>query len=132
MKKLYYFFVYAGEVLFIWSIIFILSISFQSIVIKGKVEYGERCNQSFNDEFIRLYDYNGITFNRGILKCNTYYLDYNSELNEEENVIFLVSVSKLFKDNNINSDIHVTITNKDFQIMATIVDYQVSYIKSII
>ena len=101
MKKLYYFFVYAGEVLFVWSIIFVLSISFQSVVIKGKVEYGERCNQSFNDEFIRLYDYKGITFNHGILKCNTYYLDYNSELNEEENVVFLVSVSIAIKNSSL-------------------------------
>ena len=132
MKKLYYFFVYAGEVLFIWSVIFILSISFQSLVIKGKVEYGKRCYQNFNDEFVRLYEYKDITLERGTLKCNTYYLEYNSELTEEENVIFLVSLSKLFKDNNIDSDIHVTIINNNFQIMSTIVNYQVSYTKSII
>ena len=132
MRKLYYFFVYAGEVIFIWSVIFILSISLQSIVIKGKVEYGGRCYQAFDDVFINTYQYEGVMLNRGGLKCNTYYLEYESTLTEEENLVFLVSISRLFKEHEVNSNIHVTITNDNFQIMSTIVGYKVSYTKSII
>ena len=132
MKKLYYFFVYCGEILFIWSIIFIISISLQSISIKGQVNYGDRCYASFNDNFIKEYDYEGVILTSNKLKCNTYYLEYNSELNEQENLIFLLSLSKLFSDNSININTHLIIKNENYQILATIVDYQVTYTKSII
>ena len=132
MRKLYYFFVSAGEVIFVWSLIFILSVTLQSVVIKGKVDYGGRCYSEFNDEFIISFDYNGIVLKNGYLECNTYYLVYETDLNENDNIIFLASIAKLFKDNDIDINIHVMLINKEYQIIATIVDYQVNYVKSIL
>ena len=54
------------------------------------------------------------------------------DLDETDNLTFLVSLSKLFYDNNIGSDIHIIIKNEDYQMISTIVDYKVSYIKSLI
>ena len=46
---------------------------------------------------------------------------------EKQNVNFLVSIAKLLSDNKVNIDVHVIIKNNDSQIIATIVDYKVSY-----
>lgn len=127
MKKIYYFLVRCGEIIFVWSLIFIISISLQSIVIKRQINYGKRCYQVFNDDFIKEYEYSGITLNYGYTKCNTYYLEYISENEEKQNVNFLVSIAKLLSDNKVNIDVHVIIKNNDSQIIATIVDYKVSY-----
>ena len=132
MRKLYYFFVNGGKVICIWAFMFVLSITFQSLVIKGKVDYGNRCTQVFNDEFIVEYEYEGILLKEGKLECNTYYLQYQTQLVEEKNIMFLSSISKLFYDNNVNCNIHIILQNSDYQIIATIVDYKVSYIKSLI
>ena len=130
MKKLYYFFVKSGKILFIWSLLTIISITFQSLTIKGKVNYGGRCYQEINDNFVKEYEYEGIDFISGKLECNTYYLIYNSNLNEEENLKFLVSLSKLFVDNNEDINIHVVIKCEDYQMLSTIVDYKLSYVVS--
>lgn len=127
MKKIYYFLVKGGEIIFIWSLIFIVSITLQSVVIKGQVNYGDRCYKSFEDDFIKEYKYDGVSLNYGYLKCNTYYLEYTSDNSEKQNLNFLISIAKLLSDNNVDIDVHVIIKNKDSQIMATIVDYQVSY-----
>lgn len=130
MKRVYYFFVNCGEVVFIWSLIFIISISLQSVVIRGQINYGERCYQTFNDEFIKNYNYDGITLNYGRINCNTYYLEYSSVLEEKQNLNFLVSISKLLHDYNVDIDTHIIIKNEHMQILATIVNYQVTYTKS--
>ena len=132
MKKIYYFLVKSGEVLFIWSVLFILSISFYSFTIKGKVNYGDRCYQKLNDDALINYDYDGIILKSGSLECNTLYLEYDSKLNEKENLRFLVSLSKIAHDSNTDVDMHIIIKAEDYQILSSIVDYQVSYIKSVI
>ena len=70
--------------------------------------------------------------NNNKLVCNTYYLEYETKLKEEENVLFLSSLSKLLYDNDVDTNIHVIMKNDDYQIIATIVDYKVSYTISII
>ena len=127
MKKLYYLFVCIGKIITIWTIMLIVSISGVSIVSKGKVNYGDRCNQSFNDEFIKNYEYTGNELNSSVLACNTYYLEYTTVLSEEENVLFLTSLAKLFYDNYINANIHIILRSKEYQILSTIVEYQVNY-----
>lgn len=132
MKKLYYFFVNCGKVIFIWMIMLLVSVSLNSVVTKGKVNYGNRCYQSFDDNFVRAYQYSGTALNYGKLECNTYYLEYETTLEESENITFLVSLSKLFYDNSINCNIHVILKGEGYQVLSTIVDYQVTYTKSII
>lgn len=130
MKKLYYFFVKSGEVLFIWSLLVILSITMQSLTIKGKVNYGQRCYQSIDTSFIQKYEYIGVELKSDILECNTYYLTYSSALDENDNLRFLVSLSKLLSDNKIDINMHVTIRCEEYQMLSTIVDYKVSYVTS--
>ena len=130
MKKLYYFFVKCGEILFIWSLLVIISISIQSLTIKGEVNYGDRCYQDFDDELIKKYEYEGVIYKEGNLSCNTYYLTYNSNLQEQQNLRFLISLSKLLLDNNIKLNFHVVIQCDEYQMLSTIVDYKVSYVTS--
>lgn len=130
--RIYKFFIKSGQVAFIWVILFVISISLYSITIKGKVNYGDRCYQSINEDVIKSYQYEGVLLNNGYLACNTYYLEYKSELEEKDNVIFLAAVAKLLSDNDITCDMHIIIKCKDYQIIATIVDYNISYTKSLI
>ena len=130
MRKLYYFFVTGGKVICIWALIFIISITCQSVVIKGKVDYGNRCIQSFDDNFVLEYKYKGTELRSQKLECNTYYLEYQTELDEKQNILFLSTLSKLFYDHGIDCDIHLILIHKNYQMIATIVDYKVSYIVS--
>ena len=41
-------------------------------------------------------------------------------------------LSKLFYDNDTSIDIHVTIHNDEYQILSTIIDYKISYTKTLI
>lgn len=132
MKKLYYFFVNSGKIVFVWTLLLTTSVSLYSLTIKGKVNYGGRCYQNFDDSIIRNMNYKNVKFENGYLACNTYYLEYTSTLSEDNNVIFLVSLSKLLSDNNIDCNIHVVIKNEEYQILSTIVDYQVSYTKTLV
>jgi hypothetical protein len=108
-------------------IITIASISLISVSNKGKVDYGGRCYQSFDDSFVETYGYLGIELKDNKLVCNTYYLEYESVLNERENILFLNSISKLFYDNSIDCNIHIILKTNQFLILSTIIDYKVSY-----
>ena len=130
MKKLYYFFVKIGKITFVWALLVIISISINSLTIKGKVNYGERCYQDFDDSIIKTYSYEGVKLNKGVLECNTYYLNYVSLLQEEENLRFLISISKLLIENKIEINMHIFIKCEEYQMIATIVDYKVSYVTS--
>jgi len=132
MKRIYYFLVNCGKVIFVWAVLFIISISFYSLTIKGKVNYGNRCYHNFDDSFIIEYKYDGIEMKNGYLECNTYYLQYNSSLSENENLLFLISLAKLFYDNEVSTNVHVIIKNNNYQVLSTIVDYKVSYTISLI
>lgn len=132
MKNIYYFLVSSGKVLFIWMVLLVVSVSIHSITIKGKVNYGERCYQSIRGDVIKKYSYDGTNLTHESLDCNTYYLEYTSTLNEKENILFLASLSKLLSDNDIDCNVHVIIKCEDYQLLSTIVDYQISYTKSII
>ena len=132
MKKLYYFFVTGGKVLFIWMIMLILSISLYSLSIKGKVDYGNRCKFEMGDEVLAQYSHERIELIASEIKCNTQYLEYRSLLSEKENSLFLVSLAKLMYDEKITLNVHVIIKCDDYQMISTIVDYNVSYIKSYI
>ena len=127
MRKLYYFFVNLGKIIFIWSIMFVISISAQSFTRKGQVDYGGRCYQNFSDEVIKKYSYNGIVLTSGKLQCNTYYLEYTTNLEKEKNIIFLSSLAKLLYDNNIDCNIHVILNGNGYQMLSTIIDNYVSY-----
>ena len=130
MKKLYYFFVKSGEILFIWSLLLIISITIYSLTIRGKVNYGNRCYANIDDTFIKEYKYEKIELENSNLECNTYYLMYTSLLDEANNLKFLLSLSKLLIDNNINLNMHVIIKGDNYQMLSTIVDYKVSYVIS--
>lgn len=132
MKRIYYFLVNSGKVLFIWMILSVLSVSLYSFTIKGKVNYGDRCYQFFDQTCIKNYQYEGVELQSSNLECNTYYLSYKSVLEEKENLVFLASLSKLLSDNKINVDVHIIIKCDNYQILSTIVDYQISYVKSLI
>lgn len=127
MKKLYYLFVCLGKIITIWSVMLIISVSGVSISSKGKVNYGDRCTQNFNDGFIKKFKYEGNNLSYDKLECNTYYLEYTSILTEEENIIFLTSISKLFYDNDVDCNLHIIIKSNEYQILSTIVDYKVNY-----
>ena len=132
MRKLYYFFVIGGKVLFVWMIMFILSISLYSLSIKGKVNYGNRCRVEMDDEVLARYSHEGIELVTSEIKCNTQYLEYRSLLSEKENSLFLVSLAKLMYDEKITLNVHVIIKCDGYQMISTIVDYNVSYTKSYI
>ena len=132
MKFIYRFIVNVGKVIFIWGFLLVVSISCYSLTIKGKVNYGDRCNEIIDDTFLKEYKYDGVELVDGKLECNTYYVNYISNLDEEANIVFLVSLAKIFYDNNENSDIHVIIESDNYQILSTIVNYQVSYTISFI
>ena len=132
VKKTYKLLVNLGKIFFIWFLLFIISISINSFTIKGKANYGNRCNNSMNLSIFDNYKYKSINLISRYSECNTTYLEYESELNENDNIVFLVSLSKLLIDKNFNSDIHIIIRCREYQIIATIVDYRVSYIKSLI
>lgn len=130
MRKLYYFFVNSGKVVFIWLIMLIVSICLYSLSIKGKVNYGNRCYVQFNDDVIANYNYDGIMLESANLQCNTYYLQYSSSLNENENLLFLARITKLLYDEDITINVHVIINTKDYVMISTIVDYKISYTTS--
>ena len=134
MRKLYYFFITAGKFITIFTFLVLISVCLQSVVLKGKVDYGGRCYQNFNDEFLKDYSYSNIKLSSSNLICNTYYLEYETTLNEKESILFLTSLSKLFYDNNVNCNTHVVLINNNdqYQILSTIVDYKVSYTKTIL
>ena len=132
MKRLYYFFVNAGKVAFLSTLLLVISVSLYSLTIKGKVNYGNRCYVSFDTELIDKYEYNGIRLLSSYLECNTCYLEYSSDLNEENNLLFLASLSKLFRDNDVDSNFHIIIKTNDYQILSTIVNYNISYTKTLI
>lgn len=110
----------------------IISISLISLTMKGKVNYGGRCTTKIDENIILNHNYKDIILTSNYLGCNTYYLEYNSDLEEKENIIFLASLSKLLSDNNININMHVIIKNQNYQLIATIVDYNISYVKTLI
>lgn len=132
MRYIYSFFVKSGKILFTWMILLFLSISLYSLTIKGKTNYGNRCYVNIDDSIIKEYEYDGVILLSCYLGCNTYYLEYESVLDEDKNVIFLSALTKHLLDNNIDNDTHVIIKCKDYQIMSTIVDYNITYTKSII
>ena len=132
MKKIYTFLIKSGKVVFTWMILLVLSVSLYSFTIKGKVNYGDRCYVKLDDMSIKEYSYDGVKLLNGYLGCNTYYLEYESELDEKQNLLFLGALTKHLYDNNIDNNIHLIIKCKEYQMISTIVDYNITYTKSII
>ena len=132
MKRLYYFFVMCGKALFVTFILFVISLSLYSLNIKGKVSYGDRCTINFDDEEIVNIEYTDISMTSHYLECNTYYLNYKTSLAEKEIIKFMAYLCTILRDNNITANFHLIIISSEYQYMATIVDYQISYIKTYI
>ena len=131
MKKIYYFFVNSGKVLFIFSFLFLVAISVNSYTIKGKVNYGNRCYVSMDENIVKKFLYEGVDLVDYYLECNTLYLSYDSKLSENKEIIFLASLSKFLSDNNLECDVQVRVNNKEHLLLATIINYQISYTKTI-
>lgn len=131
MKKIYYFFVNSGKVLFIYSVLFLVAISLNSFAIKGEINYGNRCIANFNKEIIKEFSYEGVELSFYSLECNTYNLRYISRLSEEKEILFLASLSKFLSDKDIKSDIRLSVINDNHLLLASIVNYQISYTKTI-
>jgi len=129
-NKIYKVFVKLGKIFFTINVLIVTSIIIQSFTIKGKANYGDRCYLSDSYEFIDKYKYEGINLKEANLKCNTYYLRYESRLDNKENILFLNSLSKLLQENNTNIDLQVYIVNNDSQIIASVVDYSINYVES--
>ena len=132
MKIIYKIFVNGGKFIVISLFLLVISISLTSFTTKGEVIYGGRCNMTLNDQIITTYTHPNLKLTSNYLGCNTYYLEYDSSLKEKDNILFLASLSKLLSDNDIEIDTHVIIKCEEYQLMATIVDYNISYTKSII
>ena len=130
MKRVYYFFVKSGQFIFISLILLTVSISLLAWKSKGIVNYGNRCYQSIDYEVIERFQYKDTSLNNIFLECNTLYLEYTNDLDEKENKLFLAALTKYEKDNNIQCQLQVTIKCKDYQILSSIVNYQISYVKS--
>ena len=123
-------FIKLGKIVFVINLLILISIISQSLTIRGKTNYGDRCYLDGNYDFINEYKYNGISLKDASLKCNTYYLMYDSYLDNKDNILFLNSLSKLLQENNTNIDLHVSIVNNDSQIIASVKDYSINYVES--
>ena len=130
MRKLYLLIVKFGKIFFIVDILVITSIIAHSFAIKGNVDYGDRCYINYDFSVVDNYKFNGITLVDSELKCNTYMMNYKSKLDSKSNILFLNDLAKILYENEIDSDVNVTIVSINHQIIASIVDYKINYVES--
>ena len=132
MKKLYLGIIKIGKIFVLVDLLIIISVVIQSFSIKGKVNYGNRCYISYDFTPVTNYTFEGIELVSSELKCNTFVINYKSVLDNKSNILFLNDLSKVLYENNIESDVNVTIVSINHQIIASIVDYKVNYVESLI
>ena len=123
-------FINIGKIFFVFDVLSIISLILCSVIARGKVDYGGRCYVEYNFEKVKEYSFEGIELIEEELKCNTYVISYKSKLTKEGNILFLNDLAKILYENEIDSDVNVTIVSINHQIIASIVDYKINYVES--
>jgi hypothetical protein len=130
MKKVYHWMASIGKSFLIVDVLVVIAIVFQSFSTKGKVDYGDRCYVLEDFSALDNYEKDGIELLNSSLKCNMYVMNYKSQLDSKGDLLFLSDLSKILFDNSIKADISVSIVSINHQIIASIVDYKVSYVET--
>ena len=130
MKKVYHWMASIGKSFLIVDVLVVIAIVFQSFSTKGKVDYGDRCYVLEDFSALDNYEKDGIELLNSSLKCNMYVMNYKSQLDSKGDLLFLSDLSKILLDNSIKADISVSIVSINHQIIASIVDYKVSYVET--
>jgi hypothetical protein len=130
MKKVYNWMASIGKSFLIVDVLVVIAIVFQSFSTKGKVDYGDRCYVLEDFSVLDNYEKDGIELLNSSLKCNMYVMNYKSQLDSTGDLLFLSDLSKILFDNSIKADISVSIVSINHQIIASIVDYKVSYVET--
>lgn len=130
MKKVYHWMATIGKSFLIIDVLVVIAIVIQSFTTKGKVDYGDRCYVIEDFSVLDNYETEGITLLDASLKCNTYVMNYKSNLDSKGDLIFLSDLTKILSDNKVEADISVNIVSINHQIIASIVDYKVNYVET--
>lgn len=130
MKKVYHWMATIGKSFLIIDVLVVIAIVIQSFTTKGKVDYGDRCYVIEDFSVLDNYETEGITLLDASLKCNTYVMNYKSNLDSKGDLIFLSDLAKILFDNKVEADISVNIVSINHQIIASIVDYKVNYVET--
>ena len=130
MKKVYHWMATIGKSFLIIDVLVVIAIVIQSFTTKGKVDYGDRCYVMGDFSVLDNYETEGITLLDASLKCNTYVMNYKSNLDSKGDLIFLSDLTKILFDNKVEADISVNIVSINHQIIASIVDYKVNYVET--
>jgi len=113
-----------GLVVFVWAIMFVSAISIFSLVNKDTIYYGNRCNSTINKKAINYLNQEEIIAYDYELNCNTLYLDLNvnDELSKEKIIALLTRISTYYSSIKLNTNTQVTIKNKNYLILASLIN----------
>ena len=128
LKKLWSFSVKAGLSLFIFTTMFITSVILVSITQKGKINYGNRCISSFDEQIISYLNQKEIISYDYEFKCNTLYLDLtlDEDITKEGAKVLLISLSSYYDEINYNVDTQITVKGDTYLILATLVNKEIT------
>ncbi len=128
LKKLWSFSVKSGLSLFIFTIMFITSVILVSITQKGKINYGNRCISSFNEQVLSYLNQEEIISYDYDFKCNTLYLDLtlNEGITKEGAKVLLIRLSSYYDEINYNVDTQITLKGDNYLILATLVNKEIT------
>lgn len=126
--KIWQFCVKTGCCLFIFFIMFVSAVSLVAITQKGKINYGNRCKCSLNENVISYLNQKEIISYDYDLKCNTLYLDLFLEENttKETAKSILVRLSSYYKTIEYNVDTQITLKGANYLILASLVNQEVT------
>ena len=128
LKSIWKFSSKCGLVLFTYTLMFIAAISLFSLVNKGTVYYGNRCNSTINQRAIEYLNQEEIIAYDYELNCNTLYLDLNvnDDLNEKQIKTVIIRISNYYKEINFSVDTQIIIKNSKYLILASLVNHEIS------
>ena len=128
LNKVWRFCVKTGCCLFLLLIMFIGAVSLVAITQKGKINYGNRCNCSLNENVISYLNQKEIIAYDYDLQCNTLYLDLVLEENatKETAKSILIRLSSYYKTIEYNVDTQITLKGNNYLILASLVNQEIT------